>query len=176
MNKIEACKQLKERFGDAIIEETTCCDEITLEVSQTSLKAILAYLRGMPEPGFDVLIDLTAVDFLHPENRTQVLYFLYNPISLDSLIVTIYTERLSKIPSVTDLWEGANWYEREIYDFFGLQFEGHPGLTRILMPDDWQGHPLLRDYALTEESVQFKHDVLPKVPSHIITHSKGIYD
>lgn len=65
---------------------------------------------------------------------------------------------------------------KEIYDFFGLQFEGHPGLTRILMPDDWQGHPLLRDYALTEESVQFKHDVLPKVPSHIITHSKGIYD
>lgn len=126
MNKIEACKQLKERFGDAIIEETTCCDEITLEVSQTSLKAILAYLRGMPEPGFDVLIDLTAVDFLHPENRTQVLYFLYNPISLDSLIVTIYTERLSKIPSVTDLWEGANWYEKKFMTFLGFNLKVIP--------------------------------------------------
>jgi len=71
------------------------------------------------------------------------------------------------------LWEGADWYERELYDLFGLYFDGHPDLKRILMPDDWKGHPLRRDYALTEEPVEFKHGVKPKVPSEVIPYVKN---
>ncbi|MGZ3732254.1 MAG: NADH-quinone oxidoreductase subunit C [Parachlamydiaceae bacterium] len=173
MDQQTVSQQLKTRFGTAILEEIICCNEITLEVEQNSIKDILTYLKTTPEPGYDVLIDLTAVDYLEPKKHTKVLYFLYNPILRTRLCIAFNAQRLSKVPSITDLWEGANWYEREIYDLFGLQFEGHPCLSRILMPDDWEGHPLLRDYALTEEPVQFKHGVQPKVPSQIIPYYKG---
>ncbi len=176
MDAQSTSQKIKEKFGSDILEEELCCDEITIEVTQSSLKEILAYLKQPPEPGYDVLIDLTAVDYLIPKKRTKVIYFLYNPKTRETLNIAINAERLSSIPSVTDLWEGANWYERELYDLFGLRFEGHPDLTRILMPDDWEGHPLLKDYALTEEAVQFKNGVCPKVPSQIISHTQGKHD
>lgn len=175
MDALTTSQMMKAKFGDAIIQELDCCNEITLKVTPSSLKDILSCLKEAPEPGFEVLIDLTAVDYLQPKMRTQVLYFLYNPFIHESLTIAVDAPRFSTLPSITDLWAGANWYEREIYDFFGLHFAGHPHLTRILMPDDWQGHPLLKDYALTEEVVQFKHGVLPKVPSNIIPHIQGNY-
>lgn len=129
---------------------------------------LLDTLRSLKESGFTVLIDVTGVDYIHPEKLTQVLYFLHNPDTYERHEVAIDVPRGGSLPSVVGLWEGANWYERELYDLFGVLFEGHPHLTRILMPDDWEGHPLRRDYALTEESVTFKHGVKPKVPSQII--------
>jgi len=116
-----------------------------------------------------VLMDLTAADFLNPA-RTQVLYFLNNPDTLERKLVLVFVEREEKIPSVTDLSARADWYERELYDMFGVPFEGHPDFKRVLMPDDWQGHPMRKDYPLTEESVEFKHGVHPKIPSEIISH------
>jgi NADH-quinone oxidoreductase subunit C len=74
------------------------------------------------------------------------------------------------IASATPLWAGANWLEREVYDMFGIRFEGHPNLTRILMPDDWEGYPLRKDFPLTEEPVEFV-DHVPRTPSRIIPKS-----
>lgn len=173
MNTQTACQLLKDQFPQAILKETCLRDQYTLEVNAASLKEILAFLKQPAHAGYEVLIDLTAVDYLEPSKRTQVLYFLYNPTSYESLCIAVFAERLAALPTVTDLWEGANWYEREIYDMFGIRFSGHPDLKRILMPDDWQGHPLQKDYALTEEPVQFKHGVSPKVPSQIIPHIKA---
>ncbi len=176
MDATNTYQKIKEKFGDAILQEEICCDERTVEVVPSNLKELLAYLKQTPEPGFDALIDLTAVDYLEPKLQTKVLYFLYNPVTRERLNIATNVPRLSTLDSVTELWEGANWYEREIYDFFGLHFNGHPNLTRILMPDDWEGYPLLKDYALTEEVVQFKNGVCPKVPSKIIPHIKGNHD
>ena len=155
-------------MSDAILNEVEMYGEVTLEVSKEKLKQVLSFLR----PTYEVLMDLTGVDYLVPTKRTKVVYWLHNPVNLERIRVIVYAARNESLPTVIDLWEGANWYERELYDLFGIRFDGHPDLTRILMPDDWTGHPLLKDYALTEESVEFKHGVKPKVPSQIIPQGR----
>ncbi len=138
-------------------------------VSKDQLKNELLSLKAS---GFEVLMDLTAVDYLHPHHHTEVIYFLHNPTNYERTRIVVTVELEEPIPSVTDIWEGANWYERELYDMFGVHFTGHPDLKRILMPDDWKGHPMRRDYALTEERVEFLHDRKPKIPSQIIQIGK----
>ncbi len=130
-------------------------------------KALFDTLKKHKESGYRVLMDLTAVDYV---THTKILYLLHNPDTFERMFITTTVQRGESIPSVTTLWEGANWYERELWDMFGIHITDHPDLTRILMPDDWRGHPLQKDYALTEEPVEFKHNVHPKVPSEIIPH------
>ena len=102
--------------------------------------------------GFDYLSDVGGIDYLnYPEaaERYGVTYVLGNTTSGERLIVKAYTNDPDpELPSVTPLWEGANWMEREIYDLFGIVFTGHPDLRRILMPDGFEGHPLRKDYPL----------------------------
>jgi NADH-quinone oxidoreductase subunit C len=167
---IEAIQQLKARMSSSIIDETEFCGEICLQISKEELKSSLAFLKMLPNPGFEVLMDLTGVDYLEPTPRTKVVYWLHNPSNYERIRINVYVLRGESLPSVVDLWEGADWYERELFDLFGVNFIGHPELKRILMPDDWKGHPLRRDYALTEESVEFKHGVTPKIPSKIIPY------
>lgn len=170
MKKAEAIELVKERYGHALVGVTQFLNEITLEIRKEGLREVLAFLKQVPGPGYEVLMDLTGVDYLTPTKQTKVVYWLHNPTNFERLRITIFADRDESLPTVTDLWEGANWYERELFDLFGVTFMGHPDLTRILMPDDWKGHPLRRDYALTEESVEFKHGVRPKVPSEVIPY------
>lgn len=174
MNTAEVVTKLREMFAGAVIHEETFRGQTTLELRKDSLKDVLRYLKDKEGPGYQVLMDLTGVDYLHPEKHTKVLYHLHNPKTLQRLRLFIRAIRDDAIPSVTDIWEGADWYERELYDMFGVNFIGHPDMKRILMPDDWRGHPLRKDYSLTEESVEFKHGVKPKVPSEIIPYAKKI--
>jgi NADH-quinone oxidoreductase subunit C len=98
-----------------------------------------------------------------------VIYVLHSHEHLEKLVVKVKVERENPVlPSATALYPGANWFEREVYDFYGIRFEGHPDLKRIIMPDDWIGHPLRKDYALTEEPVVFKEHVGEKLPSEVI--------
>lgn len=159
---------LKEKFNARIIKETEFRGETTVEVKKEGLIELLTYLKQRPYPGFEVLMDLTGVDYLEPAPGTRIVYWLHNPESYARVRISLFAPRDEKIPTVTPLWEGADWYERELYDLFGVLFDGHPDLKRILMPDDWKGHPLRKDYPLTEEPVEFKHGVKPKVPSEII--------
>lgn len=171
MKTAEEVQKMKDTLGD-VAKESTFLGEITLEVKKEKLKEVLSFFKQTS--GYAVLMDLTGVDYLHPHKQTKVIYWLQNPSSLERIRIIIFVDRDGSLPSVTDLWEGADWYERELYDLFGVHFENHPDLKRILMPDDWKGHPLRKDYALTEEPVEFKHGVKPKVPSEIIPHVKYV--
>jgi NADH-quinone oxidoreductase subunit C len=173
MKSTEVVEKLITSFPQVVLERNEFMGQLTALVNKESLKEILSYLKDTIKPGYEMLMDLSAVDYLYPEKHTRVVYLLHNPTNYERLIITVHVRREEKMPSMTDLWAGADWYERELYDMFGIYFEGHPNLKRILMPDDWEGHPLRRDYALTEEAVQFKHDVKPKVPSKIIPYVPG---
>jgi NADH-quinone oxidoreductase subunit C len=165
MKTIEFIKNLKTELLSTIVEVQEFLSEVTLDVKKQGLKALLSFLK---ESGYEVLMDLTGVDYIHPEKRTKVVYWLHNPHNFERIRVCLFVSRDEVIPSVTAIWKGADWYERELYDLFGVKFEGHPDLKRLLMPDDWVGHPLRKDYALKEESVEFKHEARPKIPSQII--------
>ncbi len=170
MKTAEAVQKLKAKLGNIIIGEAYSFEETTLEIGKENLKKALLFLKQTPDPGYETLMDLTGVDYLEPIKRTKVVYWLHNPTNLERLRIVAFVERDEAMPSVVDIWQGANWFERELFDLFGVRFEGHPDLKRILMPDDWIGHPLRRDHALTEEPVQFKHGVQPKTPSEIIPY------
>lgn len=142
--------------------------EKTIEVERVKVKEFLEGLKAT----YPVLMDLTAIDYLEPIYHTVIVYWLHSPETLQRLRVTTKVARDEKIPTVSDLWAGAEWYERELFDLFGIEFIGHPDLKRLLMPEDWHGHPLRKDYALTEEPVEFKHGVKPKIPSQIIPNVK----
>lgn len=167
MKTAEAIQSLKAHVENAIVDENEFMGQTTLEVRKDNLKKVLSFLK---QTGYEVLMDLTAIDYLVPTVRTKVVYWLHNPTNFERVRIIIFIARGEAVPSVTDLWEGANWYERELFDMFGVTFEGHPDLKRILMPDDWKGHPMRRDYSLTEDPVEFKHGVKPKVPSQIIPY------
>lgn len=167
MKTVDVVQNFKARH--LTFEETQFLGETTLEVSKEKLLETLSYFK---QSGYEVLMDLTGVDYIEPAKRTKVVYLLHNPTNYERIRITVYANRDESLPSVIHLWEGANWYERELYDLFGVRFEGHPDLKRILMPENWKGHPLLKDYPLTEEPVEFKHGVRPKIPSEIIPNVK----
>ncbi|MBI3901132.1 MAG: NADH-quinone oxidoreductase subunit C [Chlamydiia bacterium] len=167
MKTQETVEKIKQTYADSVIEVINFKEQITVVAKQEKAKQVL---KDLKESGFETLIDLTAVDYIQPEAQTKVVYQLLNPTNYERLRVAVWAKRNQPIDSVTQLWAGANWYERELFDLFGVLFNGHPDLKRILMPEDWVGHPLRKDYPLTEEAVQFKNNVTPKVPSEIIPH------
>ena len=129
------------------------------EVQQIEVNEYHDHIKSLLEEGYEMMMDLTAVDwFRKKEPRFEVVI---NLLSLTknlrkTIKVQVPDENLT-IPSITDIYPGANFYEREVFDMFGIIFENHPQLTRILMPDDWIGHPLRKDYGSGRIPVQFKN-------------------
>ena len=141
----------------------------TIEVDRESLPEIGLALRDTPELAFHVLLDATAVDFLPREPRFEIIYLLLSPgvagygDSPKRLRMKVHVPgNDSRVPTLSRVWESANWAEREMYDLFGITFDGHPDLRRILMPEDWEGFPLRRDYP-----VQIKQPVKTYEPLQV---------
>ena len=129
------------------------------EVQEIEINEYHKYVKSLFDEGYEMMVDLTAVDwFRKKEPRFEIIV---NLLSLSknlrrTIKVQVQDDTLT-IPSITDIYPGANFYEREVFDMFGIIFENHPELTRILMPDDWIGHPLRKDYGSGRIAVQFKN-------------------
>lgn len=147
-----AASALQERFGAQLQEFR---GEVTLLVASERILEAMRALRD--EFGFDHLVDVTAVDYWPQE--TPRFHVVYQLRSIDQALILCLRSPLDgnapSHPSVESVYPGANWYEREVYDMFGVQFSGHSDLRRILMPADWEGHPLRKDFPLGYEEVQF---------------------
>lgn len=119
-----------------------------------------AYLFELKIAGFRLLSDVVGIDYLEhtdfmPE-RFAVVYNLTDPTTAERVLVKVFVPDGVKLPSVTDLWGTADWHEREVYDLFGIEFEGHPDLRKILTPEDLDGHPLRKDFPLGESPTLFR--------------------
>lgn len=144
---------LQERFADAVLEVVEHRGETTITVAPERIADVCLALRDEPSLRYNFMADITAVDWLEREPRYDVVYHL---LSLETRAVVRLKLRIGdedtpdpEAPSVTAVWPAAAFYEREIYDLFGIRFAGHPNLTRIMLPPDWVGHPLRKDYPQT---------------------------
>ncbi len=161
--------RLRERFPNAITDIYEFRGDATIAIPRESLLDVARFLRDDPALRFASVMDITALDWLPRDPRFDVLYWL---LALDAgarvrLRVRV-AESDASVPSVTSIWAGANFYEREVYDLFGITFTDHPFLERILLPDYDTGHPLRKDHPLGYEAVEFTHtyaEIQPDKPS-----------
>lgn len=145
-----ALQKLREFDPEAVEEAQGFRGELTLYIRKDRLRSMCQFLRDAPELNFKYLSDVTAVDLYPNEPRFEVVYHL---LALDTFHRLRLKVRLPgddpQVDSVVPLWPGANAFEREVFDLLGIRFEGHPYLRRILLPEDWEGHPLRKDYPTT---------------------------
>ena len=169
-------QRLRESFPGVAFERQAgdAVRDHTLYLAADRLVEVCAFLRDDPELRFAFLSWIGGVDWLPREPRFEVVYHL---LSIEhecriALKVRVH-EAEPRVPSVTGVWPTANWHERETYDFYGIVFDGHPDLTRILLPDDWEGWPLRKDSPLGYQEVAFTHNTPGRtVPAPDLTHLK----
>jgi NADH-quinone oxidoreductase subunit C len=147
-------QRIQEKFAQDIIETHAFRGDETVVIRPSALKSVAKFLKETPEVDFNFLMDLTAVDYLFfaggriqkPYRFEVVYHFLSLKHNHRLRIKVALTEDNLEVDTLTDLWASANWYEREVWDMFGIQFKGHPNLKRILMYEEFQGHALRKDY------------------------------
>jgi NADH-quinone oxidoreductase subunit C len=141
---------LRDKFGEAVLETHSQCGDDTAVVDAKRWKEICQFLKQDPQMDFNLIVDLCAVDFPSREPRFEVVLHVYSigkrhRLRLKARVGDAEGDG-ADIDSITDVWPGANWYERETYDLMGVTFRGHPDLRRILMYPEFVGHPLRKDY------------------------------
>jgi len=142
---------LRAAFGPAILRDEVCCGDAIVRVERGRAHEVLAWLKETRDQAFDYLTDITAVEYRDPELPLEVVYQLRSLARKADLRVKIPLDPRGplEVDSVWDLWKGADWLEREVFDMFGVTFTGHPDLRRILMWDTYaEGHPLRKDFPL----------------------------
>jgi NADH-quinone oxidoreductase subunit C len=139
---------LQTALPDAIERLSFWVGDWTVILPASRLLEVATCLRDTPGAQFDFCSDVTATDWPPREPRFDVIYCLYSTSLRHRVRVKVRLADGDAVPSVSGVWPAANWLEREVFDMFGIRFDGHPDLRRILMPDEWQGHPQRKDYPL----------------------------
>jgi NADH-quinone oxidoreductase subunit C len=135
---------LDKALPGVVVDFKVDADSPSIYVAHPSVVAVAMHLRDVA--GFSRLSAITGVDWWPRDPRFEVIYFLHSIKKNERLKMIIRVKETDSIESVTRVWRSANWYEREVFDLFGVQFFNHPNLERIMMPVDWEGHPLRKDY------------------------------
>ncbi len=140
-------ERIREKFPEYFRSSHSNFGDDTILIKPEGLLPVMGYLKD--EEGFNVLMDLTCVDYYGEEERFEVVYHLYDLTEKKRLRVKVrLREEEPVVESLSHMWKNANWYEREVWDMFGVKFLNHPNLKRILMYEEFEGHPLRKDYPL----------------------------
>lgn len=145
----EISEKIKARFGSEIVEVRENVPQPWIEIKPSGLVQICRFLKDDPELDFNFCDSISGVD---DAKFLWVVYHLYSLRKKHEFILKARLERENpSLQSVYDIWKTADWQEREIYDMYGITFDGHPDMRRILLPEDWKGHPLRKDYTFPED-------------------------
>ena len=159
---VDALAEAYPGFGDAVTRVVVDRGELTLHVKPGKVAEVCQVLRDDPSSRYELLSSLSGVDYPSQADRLHVVYHLTSMTYRRRLrLETAVTVEDPHVASVTGVYPTADWHERETWDFFGVVFDGHPALTRIEMPDDWQGHPQRKDYPLGGVPVEYKGAQIP---------------
>ena len=149
----ELVTSLKQQYGSGIVEALRYMGQKYVTVDSSILPEIL--LRMRDAEGFDYCVDITAVHYPKREQQFDVVYVLYSFPHNERIRVKARIHDGEHVQSAVAIWPTADWLEREVFDMFGIVFEGHPGLKRILLPEDWKGHPLRKDYDILQQDKEW---------------------
>jgi len=155
-------KILTEKFQNVIQETKTSYGELTLLIKKEEIVSVCRFLHDDPEMGFDHITDICSLDFPEDEERFEMVYMFYSiPRKHRIRIKARISEEDCTIDSIASIWKGANFMEREVYDMMGIRFNHHPDLRRILMPEDFEGYPLRKDFPTEGKGWRSTFEFLP---------------
>ena len=160
MNSHQVIETLTPLVPGASYEAGASIDFATLYVPSSSLVDTCLALRDTPSLRFNVLVEVTAADYFPRDPRFEVVYHLLSVPNRLRLRLKVRASADVAIPTVQGVWPAAGWLEREVWDMFGVVFDGHPDLRRLLMPDDWEGHPQRKDYPVQIRKVPQTYEPL----------------
>ncbi len=156
MNANEIHDKIKSQFPDAVVEfKPDAVTEPYIVVRPELIREISQFISADPDLKFDYLMSLSGVDF--NDGNLGVVYHIYSMEKRHRIVIKVKVPKEKpEMPSVEPVWKTANWHEREVFDLFGIVFHDHPDMRRILLPDDWEGYPLRKDYKVQEYYRGFK--------------------
>jgi NADH-quinone oxidoreductase subunit C len=152
MSDTNIIQKIKDRFGDAVLEDHSFRGDQTITLQKEKIVDVAQFLRDEPSLGMDFLMDLTAVDYMdRKKQRFEVVYHFYSSKHNHRVRLKIpVDEEDCLVDTLCPLYKSANWYEREVWDLYGIKFKGHPNMKRILLYEEFKGHPLRKDYPINK--------------------------